>query len=919
MITVNHVNSAKAESGLNITPIPVPYFPPQTYSPPTFNYSPLVNDAIMPSDVIKSYERVVHNVQVEDPRPGFWETSEYMMGRVGVLIVFVESDGMLDPSTENWTPERMEQVEVGIYRALSWWTSIYPFQEGKLQFLVNAQRIIGYTRYEPINRFHIDDQLWIPDVLSNIDCGSGLSAYEMGKSCANKIREFWSTDWAFIIFVVDSLNDADGQFTDGRFAYAVAGGPYLVVTYDNDGWGIENMGRVVAHEIGHIFWATDEYNGEKENSGYLYRPDMDGSGCIMDNNEWCISIGTKGQIGWVDENYNGHPDILENQLLMVTVKGSASVTDESPLTYEGYFTLQPYSCLRPACRSVTINKITQVTATGSIKAKDGVFDSPREEFTMSFTPPSAGRYGLQVEVRLRYVAEKVIVRWDVLYTYLIVVDSMRESSRPRVDVGSTEYVGFRLVWAHDNSPVTSGRIRIGDVDAMPRGEGWFFATVSSSSVGMSVYSVSQAEATIYTDLGSGTIRRAVIFVEPIEIIWDRVYIELFSERQRIDVGSEAPIRFRGYYQYDGSEFRGIVYIDRGLTQNSVGKYMYTVSSIEDSQYGLTAFTSNSIYVIFDKVVIYLTSPRARIDIGSTAPIQIEARYAYDSAPFQGNVILSESLTHNNVGLYRYRASGIIDELYGLTIFESNELPIIFDRVVIELQPVLERVQVGKPAEIRYRAYYEYDSQQFQGEIQLNEDVIGMSLGPIDYYVARIFDKLYGLQAFKTNTVTIIFDRIRALPAINVLTPFKMTVSVVLSFEYDGQPVRSASVAIASRPVGENTYSPGTYTLEYFTPLPYVEWDVTASKNGFDQIEVKSAQIHTGNTITYFIVTVSILIIVVIVIRKRKRQISKIGVQGPTTPNNTTTPHERPNRNNSEEKSLDREEMEPNPRSHKKLR
>jgi len=247
------------------------------------------------------------------------------------------------------------------------------------------------------------------------------------------------------------------------------------------------------------------------------------------------------------------------------------------------------------------------------------------------------------------------------------------------------------------------------------------------------------------------------------------------------------------------------------------------------------------------------------------------------------------------------------------------LPIIFDRVVIELQPVLERVQVGKPAEIRYRAYYEYDSQQFQGEIQLNEDVIGTSLGPIDYYVARIFDKLYGLQAFKTNTVTIIFDRIRALPAINVLTPFKMTVSVVLSFEYDGQPVRSASVAIASRPVGENTYSPGTYTLEYFTPLPYVEWDVTASKNGFDQIEVKSAQIHTGNTITYFIVTMSILIIVVIVIRKRKRQISKIGVQGPTTPNNTTTPHERPNRNNSEEKSLDREEMEPNPRSHKKLR
>jgi hypothetical protein len=47
---------------------------------------------------------------VDDPRPGFWKTSEYMLGRVGVLVVLVESNGSLDPDIEDWQEWRMSLV-----------------------------------------------------------------------------------------------------------------------------------------------------------------------------------------------------------------------------------------------------------------------------------------------------------------------------------------------------------------------------------------------------------------------------------------------------------------------------------------------------------------------------------------------------------------------------------------------------------------------------------------------------------------------------------------------------------------------------------------------------------------------------------------------------------------------------------------
>lgn len=88
---------------------------------------------------------------------------------------------------------------------------------------------------------------------------------------AQSRRAARNADWAFTVFVVDSLNDEDGCFAGSNCgdhcdiaetclsAYSHLNGPYMVMTWDNGDWGIDNMNGVMAHETGHIFGAGDEY------------------------------------------------------------------------------------------------------------------------------------------------------------------------------------------------------------------------------------------------------------------------------------------------------------------------------------------------------------------------------------------------------------------------------------------------------------------------------------------------------------------------------------------------------------------------------------------------------------------------------------------------------------------------------------
>ncbi len=332
------------------------------------------------------------------PAPGYYDTSEYMIGEVAVGVILPESDGSLDLDTEDWTPARQNEVRTEIETGLTWWAA--QDSRARLNFVYQYNMSVP-TKYEPINRpGYFDEGLWISDVL-NKSGYIGTDYFAQVMMWINDLRTNLDTDWAFAIFVVDSYNDADGSFSNGMSGYAYLGGPFVVMTYDNDGYGISGMDFVTAHETGHIFYATDEYNGNPEYSGYLNVMDVEWSGCLMHQPlSWCLSSGTEGQVGWRDTDGDGIFDILDELPLTDLIPYSPDPTNDSTPTYFGSATVVTYPNSNPngPGNNITISIVSQVEyavdSSSWIVAQpsDGSFDGPTEAYRFTTMPLSSGTH-----------------------------------------------------------------------------------------------------------------------------------------------------------------------------------------------------------------------------------------------------------------------------------------------------------------------------------------------------------------------------------------------------------------------------------------------------------------------------------------------------------------------------------------------
>ena len=261
------------------------------------------------------------------------DLGEFMLGRIAVTPILLESDGRIDNNTENWTPTHVAEVERNIRDGLQWWTELLATKSSlhNLDWVIDTTYINNRpaTPYEPINRISNNFSLWVGQFLTD-------SGYASSNDLATNIRSFnqaqrakLNTDWSFTIFVVNSSNDVDGSFAPGGSfsrAFAFAGGLFQVIPSTRPA-------STYAHETGHMFWARDEYAGGgnffqkrgyydsqnlnatdlNPNPNFVQAPSIMSAGSNLEfaYENLVTSPHTLAQLGWVDSDGDQIFDVLD--------------------------------------------------------------------------------------------------------------------------------------------------------------------------------------------------------------------------------------------------------------------------------------------------------------------------------------------------------------------------------------------------------------------------------------------------------------------------------------------------------------------------------------------------------------------------------------------------------------------------------
>jgi hypothetical protein len=376
--------------------------------------------------------------------PGARETAAFAAGRVAVGVVFLESDGSVMSSSEDWSETRKDAVLVQIQSALDWWNARSP--DGSLALFLPAAGSYGEpqtltTGYEPIRmdvrygwkgRDVLSDAAWRWQAMSKLGFGHDAAddTPKPETRFADKVRDLNGADWAFVVYVVDSLNDGDGMFRNGVVAYtADLFGPYCVLTYDNDGYGFLRFGAVLAHEMGHVFGALDEYappapgypSTGNLTAGYLgvrngnaVRGGTTNLPCIMRGSDGTIAAfesgdlcrWTRGQVGLRDSDGDTRPDVVDTRPAFST---KLETTDASgAVTLRGSVTERPRKRGRISTGvyfrsdiSIKVPHDARYRVDGGawqpLTATDGAFGEPSEGWTLTTVPLAAGHHDLELE------------------------------------------------------------------------------------------------------------------------------------------------------------------------------------------------------------------------------------------------------------------------------------------------------------------------------------------------------------------------------------------------------------------------------------------------------------------------------------------------------------------------------------------
>jgi hypothetical protein len=259
------------------------------------------------------------------------DTGEFMLGRIAVTPVFLESTGAV--STEDWTPGYVEAVMGNIQSGLQWWNQLLATKSSvhTLEWVIDRTYVDNRMpiTFEPINMTSEGYLQWGPQFLQGVGFNNTTSFETNIRAFNHAQRDKLDTDWSFTIFVVNAMKDSDGSFAPGGSfsrAFAFAGGLFEVIPSSRPN-------STYTHETGHIFWARDEYSGGGnyfDRRGYYNAqntnaidlnptPNFSQSPSIMSSGSSLTTAfnriespeATLAQIGWKDSDNDGIFDVLD--------------------------------------------------------------------------------------------------------------------------------------------------------------------------------------------------------------------------------------------------------------------------------------------------------------------------------------------------------------------------------------------------------------------------------------------------------------------------------------------------------------------------------------------------------------------------------------------------------------------------------
>ncbi len=232
-------------------------------------------------------------------------TSAYMEGSIAVGIVVVEGP----TAALQFSAAERQHVVAEVQNGLGWFAAQNP--AANITFVYDIQ-IVRVNRQPNPNAVDLEGR-WRNPAMAAMGYAAnwgGVTSY------VNHLRTSLATRWTYCAYFT--------KYPLSWFAYASIGGPRLVMAYDNDGWGPDNIDRVFAHETGHVFGCPDEYAASgctcggswgrfgSPNSNCANCAPGGGVSCIMKHNDYTSCSVTPSHLGWSGGTTGGSPVLIQS-------------------------------------------------------------------------------------------------------------------------------------------------------------------------------------------------------------------------------------------------------------------------------------------------------------------------------------------------------------------------------------------------------------------------------------------------------------------------------------------------------------------------------------------------------------------------------------------------------------------------------